>query len=202
VAAVAAGTVSLTFDDGPDATWTPIILRELERLDARATFFVIAPLALANEHLIRAMRESGHGVELHCWHHERHSGSARVTVEHETDRALDELAAIGVRPSRWRTPWGDTAPWTAEVAAARGLSLTGWSVDSHDWRGDPAEVMMDLVRGDLGPGGVVLMHDGMGPGALRADCLQTMRLLAPLCRWTRSNGLRIAPLETVEEPAR
>lgn len=199
---MAAGTVSLTFDDGPDAMWTPIILRELERLDVRATFFVIVPFALAHEQVIRAMRDQGHGVQLHCWHHERHSRSARETVERETDRALEELAAIGVRPTRWRTPWGVTAPWTAEVAAARGLSLTGWTADSHDWRGDPAEVMMDLLREALGAGGVVLMHDGMGPGARRADCLQTMRLLAPLCGWARANDLQIAPLEPVAEPAR
>src|SRR5690349_22543297 len=33
--------VALTFDDGPDATWTPMILDTLQSRDATATFFVI-----------------------------------------------------------------------------------------------------------------------------------------------------------------
>lgn len=158
--APAAETVALTFDDGPDVTWTPIILRELDRLGVRATFFVIAPLAGANAQLVRSMRADGHGVELHCRHHVRHSASTREAVEDDTDRALEELAAIGVRPSRWRTPWGETATWTSEVASARALSLTGWTADSHDWRGDPAELMMGALREDVGAGGVVLMPTG------------------------------------------
>lgn len=184
----------MTFDDGPDAAWTAIVLGELARLGARATFFVVAPRALANPGLVGAMRAGGHGVELHCWSHERHSRSDRGRVERETDRALAALAALGVRPRLWRTPWGDHAPWTAAVAADRGLELVTWTADTHDWRGDRAEEMLAAVRADLTPGGSVLMHDGLGPGARRADCLQTVRLLAPLCRAARERGRRIEPM--------
>jgi peptidoglycan/xylan/chitin deacetylase (PgdA/CDA1 family) len=34
-------TVALTFDDGPDATWTPQIIAILRRAHVPATFFVI-----------------------------------------------------------------------------------------------------------------------------------------------------------------
>ena len=183
--------LSLTFDDGPDPAWTPIVLRRLARLDARATFFVIAPLAQAHRGLVRSMRGEGHAVELHCWTHERHSRSPRRVVEDELDRSLSALATMDVTPTRWRTPWGDHAPWTEQVAATRALTLTGWSADTRDWRGDSAEQMLDAIRDDLRPGGVVLMHDGIGPGARRADCLQTLRLLTPLCRLARERGLAL-----------
>jgi peptidoglycan/xylan/chitin deacetylase (PgdA/CDA1 family) len=39
-------TVALTFDDGPDAEWTPKILDVLEREHVPATFFVIGENAL------------------------------------------------------------------------------------------------------------------------------------------------------------
>jgi peptidoglycan/xylan/chitin deacetylase (PgdA/CDA1 family) len=194
--------VALTFDDGPDATWTPIILRELDRLGARATFFVMGPLAHAHPHLVRAITEHGHAVELHCWRHLRHSERTRREVEDDTDRALEELEALGVRPTRWRTPWGDTAPWSREVAAQRGLTLIGWSADSHDWRGDPAERMMAAIAPEVRAGAVVLMHDGLGPGARRRDCLQTLRLLGPLCARIRELGLVTAPVATAPECAR
>jgi peptidoglycan/xylan/chitin deacetylase (PgdA/CDA1 family) len=194
--------VALTFDDGPDATWTPIVLRELDRLRVRATFFVIGPLALEHPHLVRAIGDRGHAVGLHCWRHVRHTACSRREVEEDTDRALEALSSLGIRPTRWRTPWGDTAPWSEEVAAERGLALTGWTADSHDWRGDPAERMMEAIRPAVGAGAIVLMHDGLGPGARRQDCLQTMRLLSPLCGRIRELGLETAPLAAAPERAR
>lgn len=185
-------SVALTFDDGPDPVWTPIVLRRLARLGARATFFVVAPRALRHPRLVRAMRDGGHAVELHCWDHVRHSVRTRDDVERDTERALEALAGMGVAPGRWRTPWGDTAEWTAAVAGERGLALTGWTIDTHDWRGDTAERMLDAARPGLLPGGVVLLHDGIGPGATRADCLQTVLLLEPLCAAARSAGLDVA----------
>jgi peptidoglycan/xylan/chitin deacetylase (PgdA/CDA1 family) len=47
--------IFLTFDDGPDPIWTPKVLETLHLFRARATFFVIAPLALRHPYLIRQM---------------------------------------------------------------------------------------------------------------------------------------------------
>ena len=44
----------------------------------------------------------------------------------------------------------------------------------------------------LGPGGMVLMHDGLGPGARRSDCRETVRLLEPLCAVDPRAGWRSA----------
>ena len=196
------GSVALTFDDGPDPTWTPIVLQELERLGVGATFFVMGPLVRDNPALVRGIAERGHRVELHCWRHLRHSTRTRADVEADTDRALAQLAEVGIRPSLWRTPWGDTAPWTEEVAAERGLTLVGWSTDSHDWRGDAMEIMRAEIAPGITAGSVVLMHDGIGPGARRSDCLQTMRLIAPLCAAARAKGLELLPLDAAPVAAR
>ncbi len=93
-----------------------------------------------------------------------------------------------MRARRWRTPWGDTAPWSAAVAAERGLRIEGWAADTHDWRGDDAATMLAAVLPGLAAGGTVLMHDGIGPGARRRDCRETVRLIAPLCAAVRARG--------------
>ena len=41
--------VALTFDDGPDPDWTPLVLDALAAAGASATFFVIAPRAVLGE---------------------------------------------------------------------------------------------------------------------------------------------------------
>ena len=73
--------IFLTFDDGPDPIWTPRILEVLHHSRARATFFVISPLALRFSHLVRRMIHAGHGVELHCAEHIRHTELTHAEVE-------------------------------------------------------------------------------------------------------------------------
>jgi peptidoglycan-N-acetylglucosamine deacetylase len=166
----------LTFDDGPDPVWTPAILDALADHPAPATFFVIGERARAHPDVVAAVLARGHQVQLHCHEHVRHTEAGRAAIERDTVRALEVLGELGVRPTRWRTPWGDQAPWTAEIARAHGLELVGWTVDTEDWRGDRAETMFAAIAAQLRPGAIVLLHDGLGPGSRRAGCEETVRL--------------------------
>jgi peptidoglycan-N-acetylglucosamine deacetylase len=180
--------VALTFDDGPDPVWTPRLLDLLDRLAVTATFFPIATRAERAPTIIARMRHRGHTIGLHCDEHVRHSERPRDWVERDTDRALSRLGLLGVQPRLWRTPWGDTAPFTQSVADERALRLVGWSVDTHDWRGDSAEEMLAATRDALCRGAVVLAHDGIGPGALRADCRDTIAYVAAVVEHVRRRG--------------
>ena len=169
--------LALTFDDGPDPVWTPRILDALRAARLRATFFVIAPRAEAQPSIVRRARAEGHAVQLHCDAHIRHTDLTAAAGRADTRRALDRLAALDVAPDRWRTPWGVRAPWTEAVAREHGLALCGWDVDTHDWRGDSAEAMLAAAGPELRDDAVVLLHDGVGPGALRTGCEETLRFV-------------------------
>ncbi len=114
---------------------------------------------------------------MHCDAHVRHTELSPEQGRDDTRRGLDRLGAVGVRPARWRTPWGVRAPCTEGVAREHGLELCGWDVDTHDWRGDSAEAMLAVTGPRLRDDAVVLLHDGLGPGARRADCAETLRLV-------------------------
>jgi peptidoglycan/xylan/chitin deacetylase (PgdA/CDA1 family) len=193
------GTIALSFDDGPDRVWTPRVLDELGHRAARATFFVEAGRAVANPSLIAAMAEAGHEVGFHCVDHVRHSELSDDAVAAEVEEGLRMLATLGVRPGAWRTPWGVVTEATLEVAAEHDLELWSWNFDSHDWRGDGYEEMLAALGavGGLRDGCVVLMHDGIGPGARRNGCAETVRLTARLLDAAQSAGLRAAPLTSV-----
>ena len=168
--------LALTFDDGPDPVWTPKLLDLLQELGARATFFPIAARAVQHPEIIERMRAEGHAIGLHCDEHVRHTERDEAWLARDTDAALRRLAALGVTPTFWRTPWGDTAPWSTQIARERDLRLIGWTADTHDWRGDSATAMFEDTREALGDGAIVLAHDGMGPGARRDSPAATLQL--------------------------
>lgn len=185
---------ALTFDDGPDPVWTPRVLGALRRADACATFFVLTPLALKFPGIVSSIIEAGHTVEFHCTQHVRHTHLSRREVEADTRDGLCALRGLGVEPRFWRPPWGILASWTEEVAEDFGLTLAPWSADTRDWRGDPARQMLRNVEPLLGPGAILLMHDALGPGALRTGCEETVALVEPLVSRLRSMGCDPAPL--------
>jgi peptidoglycan/xylan/chitin deacetylase (PgdA/CDA1 family) len=189
--AVAAGGIALSYDDGPDPIWTGPILDLLASRGATGTFFVEGPAALRSPELVEEAAGRGHEVGLHCFAHRRHSTMTAAEIRADAEAALEALATIGVTPRAWRTPWGDESEATVAIAAELGLELWAWSHDSHDWRGDSCEQMLEAVAGaGLGEGPVVLMHDGLGPGARREGCEQTLHLTEALLELAAEAGLR------------
>lgn len=169
------------------------VLRALRDCRTQGTFFVIGERVQAAPGLLRTVIEMGNEVQLHCHRHIRHTDLSELEIERDTGEALAALAHVGVRPTYWRTPWGVQTTATTRVAKRHGLALVNWTIDTHDWRGDPAAVMLARAREELVDGGVVLMHDGLGPGALRVGCENTVELLKPLVAAARSEGLEVGP---------
>jgi peptidoglycan-N-acetylglucosamine deacetylase len=186
--------ISLTFDDGPDPQGTPELLDLLAVLDARATFFPIAGRATMNPRLVGRMLAEGHAVGVHCDQHIRHSERALDSVRADTVSALRALRSLGAEPSLWRTPWGDVAPFTEQVASEHDLRIVGWTHDTHDWRGDSAADMFEQAKPDLRDGAIVLAHDGIGPGARRGSIRETIDLVALIASEARARGLALQVL--------
>jgi peptidoglycan-N-acetylglucosamine deacetylase len=194
--------LSLTFDDGPDASWTSAVLDALGRAQVLATFFMVGERVRAAPAAACAVIDAGHDVGLHCDRHVRHSELSELEIELDARAGLATLAELGVFPSHWRTPWGVRTPASERVAERNGLTLAGWTIDTHDWRGDTAPAMLARCRGQLGGGGIVLMHDGLGPGARREGCDQTVELIAPLVAAARRAGLHVGAMRPARAPAR
>jgi peptidoglycan/xylan/chitin deacetylase (PgdA/CDA1 family) len=191
-----ASGIALTFDDGPNPVWTPLVLDALAKARARATFFV-APLARRHPSLLARMREEGHDVTIHCTEHTRHDAMTPGEIEADLESGLPAL----VGPVRlWRTPWGVVTPATEGVARKHGLTLVGWTADTQDWRGGAPDEMLARVEADLVSGAIVLMHDGVGPGARRNGCAETAALVGPLVSLARSRGLEPVPLDDLRHP--
>jgi peptidoglycan/xylan/chitin deacetylase (PgdA/CDA1 family) len=183
--------VALTFDDGPDARWTPVLLDRLAELNAPATFFPISSRATRHPELIARVRREGHEIGLHGAFHLDHQTTPTDVLEDDTQLALDWLGEPS--PQLWRPPWGRVSPASVVIARRHGLRLVTWTVDTEDWRASATTAsMLDRVTPELRDGAVLLMHDAVGPAPRdeRRDSAEgTLDLVAPLVAAIRERGL-------------
>jgi len=79
-------TVALTFDDGPDPTWTPQILAVLAKYHVPATFFVVGSSVARDPDLVRQIRAQGSEIGIHTF---THPDLAEVSTD-RVDREMTE----------------------------------------------------------------------------------------------------------------
>src|SRR5688572_30295614 len=66
---LADGEVVLTFDDGPLRAYTMPVLEALAAHCARATFFLVGRMAVADPETVKEYARRGHTVGTHTWSH-------------------------------------------------------------------------------------------------------------------------------------
>ena len=97
-----AGEIYLTFDDGPDPAYTPLVLELLARYRARATFFVLGRAAATHPELVRQEFAAGHGVGNHTWSHRRLAGLGGGQLEAEVGSTSAAISRATGAPTRCR----------------------------------------------------------------------------------------------------
>src|SRR3990167_561142 len=160
--AVARREIALTIDDGPDPEVTPRVLDLLDAAQAKASFFCIGRRARQHPGVCREIVARGHRVENHG---DSHSNAFSVfgppRMKADIAAAQATLADItGQAPLFFRPTAGLRNPFLEPVLAALDLRLAAWTPRPYDTRdGRPQQVLQRLTRG-LGPGDILLMHDG------------------------------------------
>ncbi len=168
--------IALTFDDGPDATWTPKILDILEREHVPGTFFVIGENALQHPQLLRRIVADGFEIGNHTYTHPNLALSNDRTVDLELNTTQRLVQAYtGRSMTLFRAPYfGDAEPTTPDelgpalLAQQHGYTIVGLHVDPNDWQRPGTEEIIrqvlqqvDAVSPDRSAN-VVLLHDGGG----------------------------------------
>ena len=173
------GEIALTFDDGPDPRWTPIVLDLLRRYRAPATFCLVGVHVRDHPELVRRIVAEGHTLCNHTWSHAmRLHVRPRSVVRQQLDTTQRAIttASGGVKPRYFRVPGGSWGPVVAEEAGRLGMTLLGWSVDPADWGKLTPKQISDRVLARAGPGAIVLLHDGYGD---RAASVAALRVILP-----------------------
>jgi peptidoglycan-N-acetylglucosamine deacetylase len=157
--------IVLTFDDGPVAPTTNVILDTLDQHCVKATFFPVGGMALLGSKTLREVVLRGHTVGSHTWSHPLFIHSMRferIRAEIEIGfAAVSQAAGAPIAPF-FRFPGLGDSPEAAAYLASRNISM--WSVDvvaGDTERGaTPARVTHNTItRLERLGKGIVLFHD-------------------------------------------
>lgn len=167
------GYCVLTFDDGPHALGTSMILETLERFNFKATFFFLGAEVEKYQDLCRHTAALGHEIGIHGW---THTEVERLTTAENFEilvRALDTVNRVtGVDVRYVRPPYGRLNEPFALAAESLGLTIVGWDVSSDDWR---ALSKQDVIK-NLAAAGVknkiILLHDAAGDPTITIEALE------------------------------
>ena len=153
-----AGTVALTFDDGPSGRFTRALLEGLEQRQVKATFLLCGyRLKDYPKEAVRIL-EDGHEIGLHGYSHDPMNKMSRRELEKELK---DNLALLpeGCKPVFLRPPGGASSQTVKDTARELGLGILNWSVDPRDWATRDAGAITAMVIDNVRDGDVILLHD-------------------------------------------
>jgi peptidoglycan-N-acetylglucosamine deacetylase len=191
--------VALTFDDGPDPRFTPVLLDTLAVAGVRATFFCLGRAVREHPQLVRRIVDDGHELASHGDDHGLlvFAGPREIARQlRDAESAIED--ASGDAPSRlFRPPHGFRNPFVVRVARQLGYQVVGWTGSVFDTARPGVQAIVDRCSRLLHPGAILLLHDGDGAGEY-GDRGQTIAAVPGIVDAARDRGLEFV---TVSELA-
>jgi cellulose synthase/poly-beta-1,6-N-acetylglucosamine synthase-like glycosyltransferase/spore germination protein YaaH/peptidoglycan/xylan/chitin deacetylase (PgdA/CDA1 family) len=190
-------TLALTFDDGPDKTYTPQIIEILKKEKVPGAFFVVGENAEANIGLLKQLSKEGFEIGNHTFTHPNlgEVGEWRASLEINACRRLIE-AVTGRSTVLFRPPYNaDAAPENIEevvpiIEAKNQQHITvGETIDPRDWEKDiTPEKILERIKQQQNLGSIVLLHDGGG------NREATVKALPQIISYFKSQGYTFVSL--------
>ena len=170
-----ADRVALTFDDGPDAAITAQILDLLAAYDAKGTFFMVGQHVAASPQTAARVVAGGHEVGNHSYSHRDFTKLSEDAACAEISAGEEAIfAATGVRTTLLRPPYAGEPSWLASWAAANRYRVVEADIWGLDWELRTAQEIADTVLAKVYPGAIILLHDGVAPGAAATQTHRTV----------------------------
>ena len=177
--------VALTFDDGPGPNWTPMVLDQLDEVEASATFFMVGEHLRANSRLV-ANRMERHEIGNHTW---THADLAEMDVNgalSQLTKTADEIRTVfGRDPTIMRPPWAHLGGSTVLAASKLSYDIVVWSrqMSPSRYANDTAGQVAAIVK-NARPGDIILAHDVGDPRRLAG-----LKGVADIVRGLRDRGI-------------
>ena len=188
--------IALTFDDGPHATLTPLLLDFLKANKVPSTFFVLGSRAETYPDLVSKMANEGHEVANHTWKHISLANQTTSKGLASLVKTADLIAGLTGKSCNFvRPPFGHTNARVRNMIESQGWHQVMWDADSRDWQETSSRRILWRVLRELTPNGIILFHD-IHPGAL-----QVLPVLVPALKMCGFQFVTISELFKIPNEA-
>ncbi|MEG2348542.1 MAG: polysaccharide deacetylase family protein [Clostridia bacterium] len=148
--------IAITFDDGPSYI-TSNLIDELNKRDAKATFFVMGSRVEKYKDTLKKAYEQGHQIGTHTCTHRALTKLDDYQIMSEINKSNDEIEkVIGVTTNLLRPPYGSINDHVKQLAD---MNIILWNVDTLDWKNKNANKISDEIINKASDGNIVLLHD-------------------------------------------
>jgi len=158
----------LTFDDGPTPKVTHWVLEELEKRQAKATFFCLGKNVQAHPTIFNEIKEQGHSIGNHTFSHQ--NGWETSLKDYLNDAAEADKY---LNSKLFRPPYGKMT-WRQYKALQQQYTLILWDVIAGDFLEEATgEWCFNNIKKHATAGSIVVLHDS-------EKCFETLKVCLPL----------------------
>lgn len=135
------------------------MLQIMEENDVKTTFFVGGTWAVMNEEKLLKIKDAGHEIANHGYHHKDHDKldeNGNIEEIRTTHTIVKELT--GVDMNLFAPPSGAYDKLTVSCAEGLGYKTIMWTRDTIDWRDHDANLIYSRAIKNVKGGDLILMH--------------------------------------------
>lgn len=149
--------LAFTFDDGPSRLHTKRIVDAFEKVNGKATFFMLGLQLEIYPEQAQYVAQKGHQLGNHTY---SHPDLTRISVEEvimeieKTNQLIFDVT--GVHSTVVRPTYGLV---NEASSAAIKYPLIHWNLDSIDWKSRDKNAVIDSVMRDVKDNSIIIMHD-------------------------------------------
>jgi len=183
--------IIITFDDGPCAGATELILDTLKIYNTKACFFVLGKHAEKHPEIIKRMHDEGHEIGIHGYNHARAGTvSTKEYVDGVTKANNIIETIIEAKTTKiFRPPYGDITLPTFLSLLYCGYKYVMWDYDSEDSFISATDDLLLHIKSKPPLGGsICLFHD---------DYERTSEILGKLIEHWKSIGFKFKTISNL-----
>lgn len=149
--------IAITFDDGPNADYTQMLLEGLKERGVKATFFLLGKEVEKYPDIVKDIYDNGHLIGTHSYEHvnlKNLTDSAAIEQVDKTNEAIYNIT--GEYPEYIRPPFGC---WRCNLDYDTKMIEVLWDVDPLDWKTSNSDVIAKRVVDKAKEDDIILLHD-------------------------------------------
>lgn len=147
--------IYLTFDDGPNPNITPFVLEQLDKFQAKATFFMVGQNVQKYPLIFEAIKNAHHQIGNHT---NSHLNGMKTKLQHY----LEDIAVArqSIDSDYFRPPYGRLSRVQLKALQQQGYKVVMWSLLSGDFDAEISpEDCLNNVLNNIRVNDIIVFHD-------------------------------------------